>query len=359
MPKKSKARRGYRNFSLQVLTSREKISGWSISGVDPKPVKNLDGRPSRRVSDTNLKAYFKDIQGYWRRTDTNIDIDLDNLCAATHGHIRRSIISDVEFKIFHSEIPDWAHMAGIEPESRVTKTKFERLIAGSTSDDLLHKFIYLQDVQNLLTNIQRTSAQITQVIGEFYGILNDCVPYRYSIDERSGLRSSVGAETALLHAHLETVFVRMRSLLDYAVKVWLEAERVNIDYSKIVKLKGGSKQYGDKGSLGVNEQAGTLFVKDELIWTICSIRDRIVHDGHLDVSARMYESFKRRRLVERFVLIPDMVEGRFESFKNRSNFYGRDHKINHDLPRIYDDFFQRMLATIGALHDLYASKMIH
>jgi hypothetical protein len=108
----------------------------------------------------------------------------------------------------------------------------------------------------------------------------------------------------------------------------------------------------------MNERAGTLFVKDELIWTICSIRDRIVHDGHLDVSARLYESFKRHRLVERFVLIPDMAEGRFEVFKNRSNFYGRDHKINHDLPRIYDDFFQRMLNTVGALHDLYASKRL-
>ncbi|MEP2531729.1 hypothetical protein [Shimia sp.] len=249
-------------------------------------------------------------------------------------------------------------MAGIESESRVTKTQFEKLIAGSASDIILHKFLYLQDVQGLLTNIQRTSAQVSQVAGEFYGTLNDCAPYLYSSDETVGLRSTVGAETSLLHAHLETIFVRMRSLLDYTVKVWLEAERDEIDYSKIVKLKGKSKQYGDKGSLAMNERAGTLFVKDELIWTICSIRDRIVHDGHLDISARLYESFKRHRLVERFVLIPDMAEGRFEVFKNRSNFYGRDHKINHDMPRIYDDFFQRMLNTIGALHDLYASKKI-
>ncbi|WP_369925592.1 hypothetical protein [Leisingera sp. XS_AS12] len=343
---------------MQVPIGEKKISGWPISGDDPRPVKNLDGKPSRRVRDEESRAYFKDIQGYWRRTDTNIDVDFDNLCAATHGHIRRSIISDIEFEIFHEKIPDWVHMAGIEPESRVTKTQFEKLIAGSTSDIILHKFLYLQDVQGLLTNIQRTSAQISQVVGEFYGILNDCSPYLYSRDEKVGLRSTVGAETSLLHAHLETIFVRMRSLLDYAVKVWLEAERREVDYSKIVKLKGKSKQYGDKGSLAMNERAGTLFVKDELIWTICSIRDRIVHDGHLDISARLYEIFKRHRLVERFVLIPDMAEGRFEVFKNRSNFYGRDRKINYDLPIIYDDFFRRMLNTIGALHDLYASKRL-
>ncbi|WP_343504900.1 hypothetical protein [Alloyangia pacifica] len=343
---------------MQTRIGEEKISGWTISGDDPMPIKNLDGKPSRRVRDETSCAYFKDIQGYWRRTDTNVDVDFDNLCAETHGHIRRSIISDVEFKIFHDKIPDWVHMAGIEPESRVTKTQFEKLIAGSANDIVLHKFLYLQDAQGLLTNIQRTSAQISQVVGEFYGILNDCAPYLYSNAEKVGLRSSVGAETSLLHAHLETTFVRMRSLLDYAVKVCLEAERDEIDYSKIVKLKGGSKQYGDRGSLAMNERAGTLFVKDELIWTICSIRDRIVHDGHLDISARLYENFKRQRLVERFVLIPDTAKGRFEAFKNRSNFYGQDNKINQDLPRIYNEFYRRMFNTIVALRDLYASKKI-
>ena len=165
MPKSSKDRRGYRKVSVQVQNGEKKISGWSISGDDPRPVKNLDGKPSRRVRDTDSHAYFKDIQGYWRRTDTDIDVDFDNLCAATHGHIRRSIISDMEFKIFHDKIPDWVHMAGIEPESRVTKTQFEKLLAGSASEAVLHKFLYLQDVQSLLTNIQRTSAQVSQVAG--------------------------------------------------------------------------------------------------------------------------------------------------------------------------------------------------
>jgi uncharacterized membrane protein (UPF0136 family) len=216
MPKKSKDRRGYRKISVQVPIGEKKISGWSVSGDDPRPIKNLDGRPSKRIRDAGSRGYFKDIQGYWHRTDTNIDVDFDNLCAVTHGHIRRSILSDIEFRIFHDRIPDWVHMAGIEPESRVTKTQFERLIAGSASNEVLYKFIYLQDVQGLLTNVQRTSAQVCQVRGEFYGILNDCAPYLYSSNERVGLRSSVGAETSLLHAHLETVFVRMRSIVSGA-----------------------------------------------------------------------------------------------------------------------------------------------
>ncbi len=354
----SKLRRGYRQVSVQASVGVGKICGWPVSGDDEKPIKNLNGKPSKGVRQKEATAFFQDSQKYWRRTDTNVDVELDNLCAATHGHIRRSIISDVEFKIYHDRIPDWVHMAGIEPESRVTKKKFEQLLAGSHPDPVLHKFIYLQDVQGLLTNIQRTSAQISQVIGEFYGLFNDCEPYVYQKEERVGLRSSVSAETSLIHAHLETIFVRMRSILDYAVKLAFEVERDVIDYSEIVKLKGRSKQYGDKKSLQLDERAGTLFVKDELIWMICSIRDRIVHDGHLDISARVYEQFKRRRLIERFILIPDMSDGRFEAFKNRANFYGKDQKINLDLPRIYDEFFGRMIKTVGTIHDRYAAQRL-
>lgn len=358
MVKKSKLRRGYREINIQVATGGRSIAGWPVSDGDEKPIKNLDGKPSKTVKDGQPTAYFKDAQKYWRRTDTNIDVEFDGLCVATHGHIRRSIISDSEIMMYHARIPDWVHMAGIEPESRVTKKRFEQLLAASKMDPTLHKFIYLQDVQSLLTNIQRTAAQISQVIGEFYGFLNDCQPYMYSHQEKVGLRSSVSAETALLRAHLETIFVRMRSLLDYSVKLALEAERKDRDFSKILKLKGASKQYGDKKELRVNDRAETVFEKDELIWTISSIRDRIVHDGHLDISARIYERFTRHRLAERFVLIPDMSEGRFETHKNRSNFYGRDHKINLGLPRIYDEFFRRMIVTVKLIHDSYAFQRI-
>lgn len=358
MSKRPKLRRGYAQVSIQALTSDKKIAGWPVSHSDDKPIKNLNGRPSRDIQVGFPTAFFKDIQGYWRRTDTNLDVDFDELCVATHGHIRRSIISDIEFKIYHDRIPDWVHMAGLEPESRVTKQRFEQLLAGSKPDRILHKFLYLQDVQGLLTNMQRTSAQIGQVVGEFYGILNDSEFYIYSDGEKIGLRSSVSATTSLLHAHLETIFVRLRSLLDYAVKLAFESERKVKDFSQILKLCGASKQYSDKKSLRMNEGVGTLFIKDELIWTISSIRDRIVHDGHLDISARVYENFKRQRLVERFVLIPDMSDGRFETFKNRMNFYGRDHKINHDLPRILDTFYRRMMTTIGQIHDSYAAQML-
>lgn len=355
---KTNLRRGYRQVSIQAVGGDRFISGYPVNSEDERPVKNLNGKPTRKVKSEHPTAYFRDSQKYWRRTDTTIDVDFDNLCVATHSHIRRSILSEAEFAVFHDRIPDWVHMAGLEPESRVTKKQFEQLLAGSGQHEILHKFLYLHDVQGLLTNMQRTSAQISQVIGEFYGLLNDCEPYHYRDAEKVGLRSSVSAETSLLHAHLETIFVRMRSLLDYSVKLMLEVERQQVNFSDFVKLRGGSKQYSDKKDLQFNDAKGSIFVKDELIWMICSIRDRIVHDGHLDVSARVYESFSRRRLIERFVLIPDMADGRFESHKNRGNFYGRDYKINLHLPSIYDEFFKRMFHTIGYIHNSYAARRL-
>jgi len=150
----------------------------------------------------------------------------------------------------------------------------------------------------------------------------------------------------------------MRSLLDYAVKLAAEAERDGVDFKKIEKLKGASLQYKDKTTLKMDDTADTLLVKDELITMISSIRDRIVHDGHLDISAKVYENFKRRRLNERFVLIPDMIDGRFEVYKNRKNFYGRDQKINLDLPNIVDIFYARMITTIETIQRTYIARKL-
>lgn len=349
-------RRGYRKVTVQVPLGERRVNGWVISDSDERPVKNLDGRSSKKSKENGSAAFFKDVQGYWRRTDSSIDVDLDDLCGRTHGHIRRSLLNDAEISIYHDRLPDWVHMAGLEPESKVSKHRFEQLMAGSGSDPYFHKFLYLHDIQSLLTNIQRTSSQIFQSSGEFYGLLNDSSFFQYTDQEKVGLRSIVSGEGILLHAHLENTFVRMRSLLDYAVKIALEDERDDIDFSVYPKLKGAGKQYADKKMLKMNNSPDTVFEDTELIREIASIRDRIIHDGHFDISARVYESFKRGRLVERFVLVPDMTEGRFDVFRNRRNFFGDDNKMNLRLPSILDNSYGRVRTTVGLIHDNYAKQ---
>lgn len=348
-----------RSKNVQFVGGPKQIAGWSCSGEDERPIKNLNGKSSKKIREGSRQAYFQDSMKYWRRIDTNLDVELDETCVEIHARIRRSVLSETELRIFGAELPEWVFMAGIEPESKVSKKELERLMNGSGAHPILFKCVYLADVQSLVTNIQRTSAQISQVIGEFFGLLNDCKPYEYSANEKVGVRFSVSSETALLHAHLETIFVRMRSLLDYSVKLAMEAERNELDFSKVVKLCGASSQYSDRKNLQMNETEGTVFAKDELIWMISSIRDRIVHDGHLDASARIYEKFQRKRLVERFVLLPDMVDGRFEAYKNRKNFYGVDRKINLELPDIYDDFFTRLIVTLKLIGSKFSEKSIN
>lgn len=351
-----KHRTGWRDVTIQLTTPNDgkSINGWAVPETDARPVKNLNGKPSRDIRADAPAAFFKDTQGFWRRTDTRIDLDLDDLCARTHGHIRQSILTQGEQNVFKDKIPDWVQMAGLEPESRVSRQKFETLLNGSGPDEFLHRFLYLHDVSGLVTNIQRSSSQLYQTTGAFYGVLNDSEFWYYQDDEKVGLRSVTSGDGNILHLHLETAFVRMRSMLDYAVKLALEAERKNIDFSTYPKLKGASKQFSDRKHLGMNERAGTVFVEDEPIREIMSIRDRVIHDGHLDIDARVYESFKRQRLVERFVLLPDMTDGKFDVYKNRRNFFGSDDKINLRLPSILDMFYNRMTQTIQAIHDTFA-----
>lgn len=350
--------KGWSQVTVQIARPApgEGINGFVPHPEDARPIKNLNGRPTRTPRNDGKPAFFRDIHGFWRRIDTSAELDFDSLCAGVHGHIRRSILSDAEAHVFFDRMPFWVYDAGLSPESRLSKTQFEQLLSRSGPDEYLHRFLYHQDVAALLSNIQRSSAQVYQFAGTFYGLLNDAVFYHYNDQDKVDLRFSSSGDAILLHGHLESVFTRMRAILDYSVKLALEAERPPQDFSAYPKLRTAAKQYGDRKNLAMNQRENTLFVEDELIRKIASIRDRIIHDGHFDTEPRVYELFKRRRLIERFVLAPDMTEGRFDASRNRRSFFSTDNKINATLPSILDEFYSRLAATVSAVSDLYAIR---
>ena len=64
---------------------------------------------------------------------------------------------------------------------------------------------------------------------------------------------------------------------------------------------------------------------------------------------KAYEHIEGGSAIERFVLLPDMTDGRFGRFNNRNLFFGRDDKINLRLPHLIDEFQSRLERTISAL----------
>ncbi len=49
--------------------------------------------------------------------------------------------------------------------------------------------------------------------------------------------------------------------------------------------------------------------------------------------------------------MPDRIGGRFDRYKNRAFWYGREDKINLRLPALIDAFQSRQLATLQLARD--------
>lgn len=68
---------------------------------------------------------------------------------------------------------------------------------------------------------------------------------------------------------------------------------------------------------------------------------------------KAYERIENGVVVEKFLLLPDMTEGRFERFGNRNLFFSREEKINERLPEILMEFQVRLTVTLERiLHQL-------
>jgi hypothetical protein len=84
------------------------------------------------------------------------------------------------------------------------------------------------------------------------------------------------------------------------------------------------------------------------------IRNLLIHDGLLDDMPKAYEAIEGGKAIERFVLMPDRRDGKFERFKNRHRFFGREDKINLRLTTLVRGFQARQVETLKAVRSLFA-----
>jgi hypothetical protein len=94
-------------------------------------------------------------------------------------------------------------------------------------------------------------------------------------------------------------------------------------------------------------RAGTVFEVSEPMREIEAVRNLVIHDGLLDDMPKVYRLIENRKPIEKYILMPDRTEGRFDKFNNRNLFYGRTDKVNLRLPYLIRDFQSRLTATLA------------
>ncbi|MBY5700699.1 hypothetical protein [Rhizobium leguminosarum] len=263
-----------------------------------------------------------------------------------HEAFKQAIMIGVDYSALVHMLPSFVSVAGHNSEAPLTRELFERFLAGTADFPEINRFLYLYDCQHLVASIQECTKEVEQILGEFYLALNTENFFYPTLKHDDGTRYSTSPVTTKLVAFLGFIFNRMHSLLDYTVKLASEAEHLRHDFARYPKFSSSSLQFGDRKRVGFNGETGTLFETCEFMTSVETLRNHLIHDGLLDEMPKAYEEIKAGVAVEKFLLFPDMTDGRFDRFKNRNLFFGREDKINLRLPEFVAEFQARQVATL-------------
>lgn len=266
-----------------------------------------------------------------------------------HDALRRSVMQGVAYSELLPMVPKLAYLSGLNSESTLSKVAFEKALRLCAEFPELNRFLYLYDVQKLVGSIQECQKELIQIAGEFYRTLNTEPLFYPPIRQDDAIRYNTSPTVTKLFALLTFVFVRMHSLLDYTVKLALEAEWLPQDFSKYPKMRSLNEQFGGRKKVRLNKSAGTLFEDCEFITLIETLRNHLIHDGLLDDMPKAYEQIENGVAVERFLLFPDITQGRFDRYGNRNLFFSREDKINERLPEILTEFQSRLKVTLESV----------
>lgn len=308
---------------------------------------NLNGIPSAQPRQDDVPFFYFDAQGIWRLSRGDMSYEVEEVCIQLHEALRRAIIQDATYNELLLIVPQYAMLAGLNSESVLSKIDFERLVRVTADFPEINRFLFLYDAQKLISSIQECQKELIQIVGEFYHTLNTEPLFNPAIHKNDGLRYNTSSTVTKLFAFMTFVFVRMHSLLDYTVKLALEAERLPEDFSKYPKMRSLKDQFGSRARISFNKMVGTLFEDCELIALIETLRNHLIHDGLLDDMPKAYERIENGVAIEKFLLFPDMNGGRFDRFGNRNLFFSRNEKINESLPSFLIEFQERLRVTHG------------
>lgn len=96
-----------------------------------------------------------------------------------------------------------------------------------------------------------------------------------------------------------------------------------------------------------------MFVRSDAIKLIESLRNEVVHNGSLEQNPKVYISFENNKMVERFMLLPDYIDGNLVSVKSRKHFFSNTNKANELLPELHIIYLKEILSTIKFLNKNY------
>lgn len=310
---------------------------------------NLNGIPTKTPPEKDFWIQMDSEQVFLRSDD--ISYNIEEVCVRIHDLIPEKLFGGLDK--YHAILPSVTplfYQSGLDSESSLSKLDFEKIVSAHSSDEVFNKLLYLFDVRNLVSSIQNSTIEVKYLFGLFYKYLNEnsFLLVNKPINE-TGIQYAAGFIVSNIYATLNSIIINLSSQLDFVTKLAFEIENLQNSFSTYPKMKSKDVLYGDKKKLTINEMTDSLFESSEYLNLIVTLRNEIIHNSSYDNLPKVYQTFEEGILKEKFILLPDMENGRLITFKNRRRFFGSEIKFNELLPDLLTEFWNRLHFTLNVI----------
>lgn len=307
---------------------------------------NLNGVLGEKNND---QSFYKNLMGEYCSPLTNYAYQFERKLINLEHSIQKYVFGTMEAYWEVSRVLYPLQEIGLSSESKFSVKDFESIVNKKLPENTF-KYLYLNEIGYLISNVQSIVNSTLQILGSFFEEFNDQFLIVPPVD---GYRVISSPRITALISKLNSVIISLGSLLDYAAKLVYEIENLRVSFSSYQKLECYKQdiKHGKRKLLQLNELSGSLFESASLSLTFLKeMRNKIIHDGFLDVNPQIYEFRERGEVKERFILLPDLnPSGKFEKYGSRSNFYSHEIKLNIEIINLVKEIFERFGNTVEEL----------
>jgi len=281
----------------------------------------------------------------------SIFYDLDSECISLCDHFLKKIFPDVDeyYRLLPSS-PIWATDAGHNSDFDIEKEQLERLIQG-VKDEWLFRQLFYADCTNLIGYLQSRIMGAKDKFVLFYVNLGNYEPFLLET-MKDGVIWASGEGTTTIFSLLTDLITNLYSILDITTKIAYQIENIPSDFKTYPRLKS-SMQYGNYKQLRRINFDGTVFEGNHpTLKLIENLRHELIHNGYWEAIPKLYFRIENGIVNEKWIYMPDEINGNLVASHNRKRFFAQGIKINDRLPVICDDFWKRLLKTVLPLKSI-------
>ncbi len=288
-------------------------------------------------------------------TGDSVKYELDSELVDLYDKFRDLLFVDTDK--YYSELktlPVFVQDAGYNSDCALDKDTFLKLV-----DKCKHKYpniyrhLYLVDIQFLIATIQNLLEGMDYSFTNYFIQISNVEIENHLIDKTDAVLILTSQDSRYLSSLLESYFTKAYSILDILTKICYEFENPYNSFEDFKKTRSANILWGDRKYLSIKNETNTVFVRSYAIKLIESLRNEVVHNGSLEQNPKVYISFENNKIVERFMLLPDYIDGNLVSVKSRKHFFSNTNKANELLPELHITYLKEILSTIKFFNKKY------